>query len=344
MSSTGLRRPAVLVTGAGGEVGHGLIERLGHQNDKELIALDIQELESSLRQRCAASIVGDILDQNLLQRLVSQYEIHTIYHLAALLSTRAEYTPDTAHRVNVEGTLNLLQLAHEQARWHGHAVKFIFPSSIAVYGLPDLPTKERAGRVRENDWNFPTTMYGCNKLYCEQLGRYFTLHYRQLAAERGARAVDFRSVRFPGLISAVTMPTGGTSDYAVEMIHAATRGEPYDCFVPEQARIPFMVMPDAVKALVELSAAPAERLTQRVYNITSFSISAGELKVRALRAFPEARIEFKPDPPRARIVDTWPIDVDDAPARVDWGWRPDYDVDRAFSEYLLPEIKRRYKD
>src|SRR5690606_19284572 len=103
---------------------------------------------------------------------------------AAMLSTRSEYTPDVAHHVNVNGTLNLLKLAHEQARWHGTPVRFMFPSSIAVYGLPDLATKADAGRVREYDWNLPTTMYGCNKLYCEQLGRYYSTYFRQLAADR----------------------------------------------------------------------------------------------------------------------------------------------------------------
>lgn len=343
MSGSGLRKPAVLITGAGGEVGHGLIEKLSQSNDRDIIALDIKELEPALRDRCAAGLVGDILDQNLLQRLISQYEIHAIIHLAALLSTRAEYTPDTAHRVNVEGTLNLLQLAHEQARWHGNAVKFLFPSSIAVYGLPNLATKKEAGRVRETDWNFPTTMYGCNKLYCEHLGRYYTHHYRQLAKEKTLSGVDFRCLRFPGLISAVTMPTGGTSDYAVEMIHSAAKGEPYDCFVAPEAKIPFMAMPDAIRSLLELAAAPAAKLTQRVYNVTAFALTAAELRDRVVKAFPQAVINFKLDPPRARIVDSWPGDVDDAPARRDWGWQPEFDADRAFEDYLIPGIIRHYR-
>lgn len=342
MSSSGIRRPAILITGAGGEVGYGLIDRLSRSADHDLIALDIKELPADARERCTASIVGDILDANLLQRLVSQYEIHAIYHLAALLSTRAEYTPDTAHRVNVEGTLNLLQLAHEQARWHGNAVKFLFPSSIAVYGLPDVTTKLKAGAVRESQWNFPTTMYGCNKLYCEHLGRYYTFHYRQLAAEKTLRGVDFRSLRFPGLISAVTMPTGGTSDYAVEMIHSAARNEPYDCFVPAEAKIPFMVMPDAIRSLIALADVPVERLTQRVYNVTAFSLTAGELQQRVVQAFPKATIRFRPDVARARIVDSWPADVDDTPARKDWNWQPEYPVEKAFSEYLIPGILRHY--
>ncbi len=339
-----MRKPAVLVTGASGEVGYGLIERFGRGDDRQVIALDIKQLEEPLREMCSTAIIGDILDKNLLQRLVSEYEIHAIYHLAALLSTRAEYTPDTAHQVNVEGTLNLLKLAHEQARWHGHPVVFLFPSSIAVYGLPNLEEKQRAGRVRETDWNFPTTMYGCNKSYCEQLGRYYTRHYRQLAAEITPTGVDFRSIRFPGLISAATIPMGGTSDYAAEMIHAAAQGIPYDCFVSEEARIPFMVMPDAIRALVQLAAAKPERLTQRVYNITSFSLSAAELRDHVLRAFPDAKIGFKPDAPRARILDTWPADVDDSPARRDWDWKPEFDLTAAFDTYLIPGILRRYQN
>ncbi len=341
-----MRKPAVLVTGANGEVGFGLIERFAQMptmRDMDIIALDLKKLDRKLRDMCSAFIVGDILDDNLLQRLVSEYEIHAVYHLAALLSTRSEFTPDTAHRVNVDGTLNLLRLAHEQARWHGNAVTFIFPSSIAVYGLPSLSVKAEVGRVREKHWNFPTTMYGCNKSYCEHLGRYYALYYRQLAAERTNTGVDFRAVRFPGLISAATLPSGGTSDYAAEMIHAAAKGEPYSCFVSEAAKIPFMVMPDAIKSMVELASAPAETLSQRVYNVTSFSLSAGELRDRVIAAFPKAEITFEPDVPRAAIVDTWPADVDDSPARKDWGWKPDYDVDRAFSDYLVPQISERYR-
>lgn len=338
-----MRKPVTLITGANGEIGHGLIDHFGRAGVHDIVALDLQPLDARLRPHCLAGIVGDILDENLLQRLISEYEIHAIYHLAALLSTRAEYTPDTAHRVNVEGTLNLLKLAHEQARWHGTPVKFLFPSSIAVYGLPDPETKASAGRVRENDWNFPTTMYGCNKLYCEHLGRYFAGHYRQLAAERVPSGVDFRSIRFPGLISAFTVPAGGTSDYAPEMLHAAAQGKPYACFVPEDARLPFMVMPDAIKALVLLAEAGTARLSRRVYNIGAFSLSAGQVRDQVVRAFPEARVTFVPDVPRAAIVASWPSDVDDSAARRDWGWKPDYDLDRAFREYLVPNISRCYR-
>jgi nucleoside-diphosphate-sugar epimerase len=338
-----IRKPGVLITGANGEMGHGLIEELARKGGLHIIALDVHPIDESLARHCSTTIVGDILEARLLERMQSEYEIHTVYHLAALLSTRAEFTPEAAHRVNVEGTLNLLKLAIEQARWHGKKVKFMFPSSIAVYGLPGKEAKKAAGKVKESDWNYPTTMYGVNKLYCEHLGRYYEQHYRQLAADTDARGVDFRSIRFPGLISAVTVPSGGTSDYTPEMLHAAAQGKPYACFVREDVRIPFMAMPDAITALLQLEQAPKEKLTRTVYNITAFSPSAGEVKQIVQKEFPKAQITFSPDDKRQAIVDTWPEDVDDMAARKDWGFSPKYDQTKAFQEYLIPGIRQRYK-
>jgi threonine 3-dehydrogenase len=337
------RKPAVLITGANGEMGHGLIHRLAESTPYEILALDIRELDASLTSHTHARIVGDILDQRLLERLVSEFEIHAIFHLAALLSTRSEFTPETAHEVNVKGTLNLLKLAVEQARWHGERVKFLFPSSIAIYGLPDLATKQAAGRVEEDLYNTPSTMYGCNKLYCEHLGRYYSRHYRQLAVDDDKKNVDFRSIRFPGLISAFTVPQGGTSDYGPEMIHAAAKGAPYACFVRADTRISFMAMPDAIDALLTLMDAPAEQLTRSVYNIAAFNPSAGEFAELTRAAFPDAKITFEPDQRRQGIVDSWPEDVDDARARRDWGFVPRYDLSRTFEEYLLPNIRDRYR-
>jgi threonine 3-dehydrogenase len=337
-----IRKPGVLITGANGEMGHGLIERLAAEGGQTIIALDVQALDDTLQSRCSAAIVGDILEPRLLERLQSEFEIHTVFHLAALLSTRAEFTPEAAHRVNVEGTMNLLKLAIEQSRWHGNPVRFFFPSSIAVYGIPSRATKQQAGRVRETEWNAPTTMYGCNKMYCEHLGRYYAQHYRQLAADRLIGGIDFRSIRFPGLISAVTVPSGGTSDYAPEMLHAAAQGQPYSCFVREDVRIPFMAMPDAIHAMLRLHDAPRGSLTQTVYNIRGFSPSAGEIRDIVLREFRQADIRFLPDDKRQAIVDTWPEDVDDSAARNDWGWNPHFDLERAFGEYLVPGIRKRY--
>ncbi len=139
------------------------------------------------------------------------------------------------------------------------------------------------------------------------------------------------------------MPAGGTSDYGPEMLHAAAQAKPYACFVAEDARLPFMAMPDAITALVKLAAAPAKALTQLNYNVTAFSLSAEQIRDHVRRAFPQAEVTFEPDPPRAAIVDTWPADVNDDPARRDWGWQPAYQADRAFDEYLVPTISRYYQ-
>jgi nucleoside-diphosphate-sugar epimerase len=181
-------------------------------------------------------------------------------------------------------------------------------------------------------------------MYCEHLGRYYAHHYRQLAADTLIGGIDFRSIRFPGLISAVTVPSGGTSDYAPEMIHAAAQNKNYACFVREDVRIPFMAMPDAIRALQMLHDAPAEGLTRPVYNITSFSPSAGEVRDIVLREFRDARISFRPDDKRQAIVDSWPEDVDDSAARKDWNWSPRLNFTNAFSEYLFPGIRKQYSN
>jgi len=338
----GRRNTAILITGAGGEVGHGLIEALHGSGHRDVVAMDVRKLDRNMRDLCQESYVGDICDHALLERLLAMYEIKEIHHLAALLSTRAEFAPETAHAVNVVGTLNLLHLAAEQARSHGQRVKFIFPSSIAAYGMPDLATKARAGAVREDEHCQPTTMYGCNKLACENLGRYYARHYRQLAQDRVADIMDFRCLRFPGLISADTLPSGGTSDFAPEMIHAAASGRPYACFVRPDARIPFMTMPDAIDAMLTLAAADEGRLTRCVYNVGAFSPSAGEIRTLVLGAFPGADITFAPDEQRQAIVDSWPADVDTSAAARDWGFAPKHDLRRAFDEYLVPRITARY--
>jgi nucleoside-diphosphate-sugar epimerase len=337
-----MRKPVVLLTGAGGEIGHALIERLAAVGDRPIVTLDVNPLGPALKALVSREVTGSICDAAMLERVLSEFEVDLVFHLAALLSTRSEFTPVPAHQVNVEGTMNLLEFAQKEAESHGRPVRFLYPSSIAAFGLPTLEDKRKAGRVREDDWNQPATMYGCNKLYCEHLGRYYARHYKQLSAEHLAGKVDFRSVRFPGLISAATVPSGGTSDYAPEMIHAAARGEPYACFVRPDTRIPFMAMPDAVQALVDLAAAPREKLGRFTYNVGSFNPSAAEVRDLVMGAFPGAQITYAPDVRRQRIVDSWPEDVDDGAARRDWGFAPRYDLARAFSEYLFPSIRKRY--
>jgi threonine 3-dehydrogenase len=336
-----LRKPVTLVTGAGGEIGHGLLVRLAEAG-ATLVTLDLNPLDSTLASLVSREFMGSITDAALLERILAEFEVDLVFHLAALLSTRSEFTPLTAHRVNVEGTLHVLEFAQKEGESHGRPVVVVYPSSIAVYGLPSLEAKLRANVVGEDEHLQPITMYGCNKLSCEQLGHYYGGYYKQLSAEASAPHVDFRAVRFPGLISATTLPAGGTSDYAPEMIHAAARGEPYACFVRPDTRIPFLAMPDAVEALVTLANVPRERLSRSTYNAGGFSPSAREIRDAVVQAFSDASITFHVDEKRQRIVDSWPAAMDDAAARSDWGFSPQYDFEHAFSEYLIPTIRQRY--
>jgi len=332
---------AILITGVCGEIGQALVEDLVQRENRTIVTFDLKSLPEKLQGK-STHFEGNILDNDLLAQLTADYEFEVIYHMAALLSTTGEYKPVLAHEVNSCGTIALLKIASEQSQAQGKSVKFIFPSSIAAYGLPNLETKIKNYHISEREWTEPTTMYGCTKLYCEKTGNYYSEYFLQLAEEEPVR-LDFRSLRFPGLISAFTVPSGGTSDYGPEMLHAAAKGEPYACFVRSDVRIPFMVMPDAVKSLIMLADAPQENLSTRVYNVTSFSLSAEEFKKLSQKSFPEAKITFEPDLKRQAIVDSWPADLDDSTAREDWGWKPDYDIERAFGEYLVPNIRKRYQ-
>ncbi|HEX4445120.1 MAG TPA: NAD-dependent epimerase/dehydratase family protein [Polyangiaceae bacterium] len=339
-------KPVVLVTGANGEIGRSLLQTVAAHGGLDVITLDLTLPPDHLRPLVVASYAGNIMDRYLLDQVAAHHEVDMVFHLAALLSARGERDPELAHQVNVEGTLNVLRMAQNQSARLGRAVRFIFPSSIAVYGLPTLEEKRAVGRVREEQWNVPITMYGCNKLYCEHVGRYLAFHAHRPGAAPAASAagsrIDFRSIRFPGLISADTAPTGGTSDFGPAMIHAAASSTAYSCFVRPDARIPFMATPDAVRALLDLSRADRERLTTSVYNIGAFSLSAAQIADRVKKSFPAARIDYEPDPTRTAIVDSWPEDVDDGRARADWGWEAAYSWDRAFDEYLVPNITARY--
>lgn len=329
---------AVLVTGAGGEIGHALIERLSDAG-MPIHAVDLRPLPDPLQRRCAATAVADITDPAALSAFVGNAPIDTVFHLAALLSSMSERDPARALAVNVGGTVNLLEVAVAASRRVGQAVRFFFPSSIAVYGLPSLEAKRAAGRVTEDQATDPITVYGVNKLGCEQLGRYWARNYRLLDEVR-APGVDFRGLRFPGLLSAFTEPSGGTSDYGPEMIHAAARGEAYTCFVRPDTTIPFMAMPDAIDAILLLMAAPRERLRREVYNVGAFAPSAQEFAALVTRDFPGARIHYEVAALRQRIVDSWPSDVDDSAAREDWGYAPAWPLARAWSEYLVPGVIR----
>ncbi len=332
----------ILITGANGEIGHGLIHALCARGVGRILATDVQPLDASLATTCQEFVQGDITDPALFAELDRGGPFTTVFHLASILSTKAERDPELAHRVNVDGTLALLQMAHAHSQRLRRPVRFLYPSSIAVHGLPNLEAKQRAGPIAEDEWLTPATMYGCNKLACEHLGRYYSTHYRRLSPEPPAAHIDFRCLRFPGLISAQTVPTGGTSDYGPEMLHHAAQGKPYACFVRPDARLPFMVMPDAIRAMLLLVEAPRQQLRRQVYNVTSFSPSAEEILQAVRRAFPQAQVSFEADVNRQGIVDSWPAVVDDSAARDDWGWRPEYGFERAFEEYLVPAVRQRY--
>ena len=319
-----------LVTGAGGEMGHLLIPALRAQGI-DVIALDLVELPDSIREQCVETTAASVLDNDVLADLFQRHAPTYVFHLAAVLSRKAEIDPDLAHRVNVNGTYNLFKLCQQPQA--GTAVRFLFPSSIAVYGLPNATVKKEAGAVKESEWTVPSGVYGCNKLYCELLGAHL---------QRSKGMPDFRAIRFPGLISAETLPASGTTDYAPEMIHAAAQDLPYKCFVVRDARLPFMTMPDAVDALIRLALAEPGQLTARSYNVRGFSSKAGEIRSEVLKHFPDADIGFAPDPARQALVDSWPEDVDDSLAQKDWGFRPKHGLSQALSDYLVPAMKKRY--
>ncbi|MFH1183882.1 MAG: NAD-dependent epimerase/dehydratase family protein [Chloroflexota bacterium] len=298
-------------------------------------------LPEAIKPLVAEHVQGDLVNK---VKIFYDYDFDIIFHLAASLSSKAEVASEEAHRINVEGTMQLLMVAAYRSEKYRKPVKFLFPSSIAAYGLPNMKAKHAAGHVKEDEWNTPHTMYGCNKLYCEKLGMYYSRYCGQRHLDPGPPVMlDVRALRFPGLVSAFTVPSGGTSDYGPEMLHHAAQGIPYSCFVREDTQISFMAMPDAIFSLLMLTDAPREKLTLSVYNVAAFSLTAGEFRERALKAFPAAQITFEPNPRRQGIVNSWPEDVDDTAARKDWGWQPEYNVDRFFEEYFLPEIRKRYK-
>ena len=330
----------VLITGACGEIGQALVQGLAARGGYRIVTADFMPLPDSIKHLSAEHVQGDLVYKI---KTFYDYDFDIIFHLAASLSSKAEVATEEAHRINVEGTMQLLMLAAYRSEKYGKAVKFLFPSSIAAYGMPTLDAKKKAGLVKEEEWDYPHTMYGCNKLYCEKLGMYYGKFYGQKHLdEKPPVMLDCRTIRFPGLISAFTLPSGGTSDYGPEMLHAAAQGKPYACFVRADTKISFMAMPDAIKSLLVLMDVPREKLSNTVYNIAAFALTAEEFRQRALKAFPDAKITFEPNPRRQGIVDSWPEDVDDARARKDWNWTPDYDVDKFFDEYFLPEIRKRY--
>ena len=311
-----------LVTGAGGQVGLDLIRALLKQGD-EVHASDLAP-----RPAAAADLPADlpwhrldVTDREELHARFEELRPERVFHLAAILSARGEVDPALTYRVNQGGTYNAL----EACRLTG-VRQMIFTSTIAVFG-PGLPET-----VVDDVALHPTTMYGVTKAGGELLGEYYAARY----------GLDVRGVRFPGLISA-SIPGGGSSDYVVFMYIDGVRKGGYESFCRPDTRIPLMYMPDGIRALLELSAAPRESLSRCIYNIAAFSPTAeaiAEVVAAALAEGGGSRPDFTfvSDPVRQAILDSWPSALDDHNARADWGWSPRYDL-AGMTEQLLPEIR-----
>ena len=321
----------ILITGASGEIGENLIQQLYLQHN--IVALDINEPRN---KDCIYEYInGSILDQSILDELNLKYNIKEIYHLAAILSTKCESSPDLAESVNIYGTLNLFNLCLQQSLRQKKKIKFFFPSSIAVY---DLTNQKEFYNIHEIMYCNPKTVYGKHKLFCENLG----VALDQIGNENKI-AIDFRSIRFPGIISVNTLPTGGTSDYAPEMIYNAYKNKQYECFVNKQSQIPFIVMPDAINAIIQLMNYSKTNLTQHVYNITSFNPTVEDLFHKIKLFYPDFELTYKVNQNRQNIIDSWPCSLDDSLARTDWNWRPQYDFTSAFEKYIIPQIGQSYE-
>jgi threonine 3-dehydrogenase len=306
----------ILVTGAGGQVGLELLETLrasGHEAHGSDIA---SRPEPAVLHRDVGWHGLDVTDEDAVQELFTALRPHRVFHLAAILSARGEEIPQTTYAVNQTGTWNVLEACRRF-----EVGQLMFTSTIAVFGagLPEL--------VPEDVPLVPSTMYGVTKVAGELLGTYYHRRYQ----------LDFRAVRFPGLVSA-SIPGGGTSDYALYMYVDGVRHGRYEAFCRPETRIPLMYMPDGIRALVELSDAPRNRLRRCVYNIAAFSPEAQEIAQSVSRALPGCRINFAPDPQRQAILDSWPRVLDDTAAREDWGWEPTFDLD-AMTADLVPKLR-----
>ena len=314
----------IFITGSNGEMGQCLIESFNKEGFDNIVALDLEKKKNGLN---ANFIKGSILDRELLNDINEKYEISEIYHLAAILSTKAEKNPLLANDVNINGSKNIFKLGEQQAIKQHKDIPFFFPSSIAVYGVENQKNKI----YQENESQNPITIYGANKLYAEKLGLYYSQHYNQLSNNQNF--IDFRSLRFPGLISASTIPSGGTSDFIPEMWHEIKKQNYYECFVNEESRLPFLAMPDAISAIEKLMQYEQE-LPSRIYNVTSFNPSAKEFFNFIKNKNKNAKISYNVNPIRQKIVDSWPSDINDNLAKKEWGWAPHYDLEKTMNEYL----------
>lgn len=306
----------ILIIGANGQIGSELVGALADRHGAgNVIASDIGEHNVYGAARYTRL---DVLDRDALARLIEDEGVTQVYQLAALLSATGEKAPLKAWTLNMDGLLNILEIARERKE-AGKPVKVFWPSSIAAFG-PNTPS-EATPQYTVMD---PTTIYGISKLAGERLCEYY----------HGKYGVDVRSIRYPGIISYKSPPGGGTTDYAIAIFHAALRGETYECFLGPETTLPMIYMPDAIRATVELMEAPGEQVAIRSsYNVAGVSFNPRELAAAIAAAVPGFAVAYKPDS-RQQIADSWPKSLDDGRARADWGWQARIGVDEMVADML----------
>ncbi|GDX43836.1 MAG: hypothetical protein RL640_802 [Bacteroidota bacterium] len=309
-----MKKEKILVIGACGQIGVELTLALRKiYGGSNVVASDLRE-ENDLLKGTGPYVSIDVMNKEMLHVQVIRQNITQVYLLAAILSATGEKNPPLAWHLNTQSLLNVLDIAKEEK-----LSKVYWPSSIAVFG----PTSPKENCPQQTIIE-PTTVYGISKYAGEFWCNYFYHRY----------GVDVRSIRYPGLISYKSAPGGGTTDYAIEIYHEAKEKKKYTSFLEADTKLPMMYMPDAIRATIELMEAPADKLTVRTsYNLAAMSFSPKEIAGSIQKSIPEFQITYKPDY-RQQIANSWPQSIDDAQARVDWGWKHEYDLDKMTQDML----------
>jgi len=311
----------ILITGATGQIGTELTRalRIKYGGENVIAAGHRREPDKSLVEQGPFCRI-DVTHREALEEVVAERRVDTIFHLASLLSADAEKKPQLAWEVNMGGLFNVLEIS----RAHGCAV--FFPSSIGAFGPLTPPENTPQDTIQR-----PNTMYGVTKVSGELLCDYYHQRY----------GVDTRGVRYPGLISYQTPPTGGTTDYAVHIFYEAIKNRRYECFLAEGTRLDMMYMPDAIKAAIDLMEADSARLIHRnSFNVTAMSFAPEQLAAAIQQRIPDFIMDYNIDPVRQAIAESWPRYMDDSAARQEWDWQPDYDLD-AMVDDMLDNLSKR---
>ena len=312
----------ILVIGSCGQLGTELVEALrGIYGDSNVIASDLKKSDNPVFEAGPFETL-DILDEKSFREIVEKYKPTHVYHLAALLSATAEKMPEFAWKLNMDGLFHVLNAARDM----GVIKRVYWPSSIAAFG-PNTP--------RYNTPQFgsmdPTTVYGISKLSGELYAQYYYNRW----------GVDTRSLRYPGLIGYKSAPGGGTTDYAVSIYHDALQTKTHECFLKEGTVLPMLYMPDALKATLDIMHAPSEQVKIRSsYNLAGMSFGPEEIAAAIQKHIPDFKITYNIDY-RQQIAESWPAVIDDSSAREDWGWKPDYDLDKMTAD-MLANLKNSY--